>query len=198
MEGEGTPQEIIDTFSQIYRTTPNPAVPQQKSPSEAFLGRSMRTVLDALKPKQVIGERNVKMEETFNRRHGARPRHFNMGDLVYVRNFSNGRMIWLPGRIVERVSHVLYRVNVNSLVWTRHINHLRPRSESEPNETLTSNPLPLDILLDTYQIQPSPVTTCDVDDIAEGRRFSTRVRAPVQRLEINPRLPTYGSSVVSR
>ena len=46
IEGEGNSQEIIDTFLQQYRTTPNPSLPEHQSPSETFLERSMRTVFD--------------------------------------------------------------------------------------------------------------------------------------------------------
>ncbi|CAI2738976.1 unnamed protein product [Dicrocoelium dendriticum] len=195
MEGEGNIQKVIDKFLQIYRTTPGPAVPQNLSPSEAFLGRRVRTVLDALKPVQNNGQRNAQMELAFNRHHGARPRHFMPGDNVYVKNFRDGKSSWIPGRIVERVSGVLYKIQVDSVIWTRHVNHIRPRVEVQGTSQRRETSLPLDILLDTYQLGPSEEPVAQTENAPTNRRYSTRTRAPVQRLVVNPRCRAYESNV---
>ncbi|XP_058814254.1 uncharacterized protein K02A2.6-like [Topomyia yanbarensis] len=52
-EGKGAIQEALDIFLITYRTTPNPATPEGKSPSEAMFGRKIRTSLDLLCPSTV-------------------------------------------------------------------------------------------------------------------------------------------------
>lgn len=39
MEGEGTTTEILHTFLEVYRSTPNPNSPRGTTPAESFIGR---------------------------------------------------------------------------------------------------------------------------------------------------------------
>jgi transposase InsO family protein len=56
LRGEGSMDEILDTFLLTYRTTPTATLPQQQYPAELFLGRKPRTSLDLLLPtKQPTG-----------------------------------------------------------------------------------------------------------------------------------------------
>uniref|UniRef100_A0A7I4YE75 Integrase catalytic domain-containing protein n=1 Tax=Haemonchus contortus TaxID=6289 RepID=A0A7I4YE75_HAECO len=70
-----------------YRGTPCLSAPGAKSPAELFLGRQTRTKLSLLKPSVITNysNRNRKMEEQYNRHHGARQKKFNIGDSVWVR-----------------------------------------------------------------------------------------------------------------
>jgi len=43
LQGEGSVDEILDTFMLTYRTTPNSTLPKQQNPAELFLGRKPRT-----------------------------------------------------------------------------------------------------------------------------------------------------------
>ncbi|CAH8593606.1 unnamed protein product [Schistosoma haematobium] len=87
-KGEGKIEEILDDFLLVYRTTPNPSTPNQMSPAEIMFGRKVRTALDAIKPQQIdIGKRNRKMENQFDRHHGAKRRIFQRNQKVYVRDF---------------------------------------------------------------------------------------------------------------
>jgi len=86
LRGEGSMDEILDTFLLTYRTTPNSTLPQQQSPAELFLGCKPRTSLDLLLPPKQPTGRDTKMERQFNRKHGAVARGFKVKDPVYVRH----------------------------------------------------------------------------------------------------------------
>ncbi|CAH8540722.1 unnamed protein product, partial [Schistosoma mattheei] len=100
-KGEGKIEEILDDFLLVYRTTPNPSTPNQMSPAEIMFGRKVRTALDAMKPQQRdIGKRNRKMENQFDRHHGAKRRIFQKNQKVYVRDFRYSPPQWTSGRIL--------------------------------------------------------------------------------------------------
>lgn len=98
---EGTTQDAIQTFLLHYRRTPCSMLPGGQSPAEAFLGRRLRTTLSLLKPSATTGQlqHNQKMEAQFNKHHGARPKQFERGDLVWVRDHRSGHPKWSPGRV---------------------------------------------------------------------------------------------------
>lgn len=74
-------------------------------------GRQLHSVYDALRPKKTYNPtRNVAMEESFNRRHGAKERLFNVGDAVYVRDYRNGHPNASAGIISSRRSKVSFEV----------------------------------------------------------------------------------------
>lgn len=56
--------------------------------------------------------RNVRMENQFNKKHGAGNRIFNTGSLVYAKNFKRNQSFWVSGKIIERVANAVY----NSLI----------------------------------------------------------------------------------
>ncbi|KAA3680302.1 uncharacterized protein DEA37_0010019, partial [Paragonimus westermani] len=58
LQEEGYVSEILDTFPQAYRLTLNQARPNDQSPANAFLGRKMRTHLNAMLPPTVSNEPN--------------------------------------------------------------------------------------------------------------------------------------------
>lgn len=51
LNGEETSTRNLRTFLQVYRSTPNRQVENERSPAEALMGRKIRIQLDLLKPK---------------------------------------------------------------------------------------------------------------------------------------------------
>ncbi|XP_062535302.1 uncharacterized protein K02A2.6-like [Armigeres subalbatus] len=129
-EGESI-SESLQTFLQVYRTTPS-RVLNGRTPSQLMLGRNIKTVLDLLhhqQPKPVV----LNQRQQFNRKHGATPRGFRKGDMVYAK---------------------VYRSNTK-WQWTSHSNQLKHRSSEATTGAADSTPL--GILVDMFGIQsPGP------------------------------------------
>ena len=52
---------------------------------------------------------------------------FSPGDAVYVRNYRDGRIQWIPGVVIHRFGNMLYKVKVGDFIWSRFGNHMRHR-----------------------------------------------------------------------
>ncbi|XP_058975615.1 uncharacterized protein K02A2.6-like [Musca domestica] len=156
LEGEETPTESLQTFLEVYRSTPNPNAPEGKSPAESFIGRKMRTVFDVLR-KQQSPEYNVnhKMEQQYNTKHGTKNREFSNGELVYARNFKGNKSYWTTGEIVERKGKVIYNTLIDvgdrKILVRAHTDQLRHR-ESVESSSQERQKLPLDVLLEEFEI----------------------------------------------
>ena len=180
--GEGTTEEILQNFLFVYRTTPNPATPEGISPAEALMGRKLRTVHHALLPHKPTGRLSTEPNNEFEN-----------GALVYARDYRPGSKTWIEGVIMKRRGKVLYEVSTTAGCLVRHKNQLRPRASATSRE-LPDNPIPLDILLDTFNL-PNPVQQAPKPDtpIADllPRRWSDRRRRPTTRLQVNPHSKHY-------
>uniref|UniRef100_W6N8H4 Gag-Pol polyprotein n=1 Tax=Haemonchus contortus TaxID=6289 RepID=W6N8H4_HAECO len=77
------------------------------------------------------GRRDTKMEDQFNRHHGAKPRHFDVDDAVFAKDYRQARTTRTPGIIARRLGNVMYHVRCGNSLWTRHANQLRLR-DSQP------------------------------------------------------------------
>jgi hypothetical protein len=118
--------EIIEIFLTTYRTTPNDALPDSKSPAEVFLGRKPRTTLDLLRPPPVQPiVRNEQMEKNFNKRFGTKLRIFRLGEKVFARHRIS--QTWKAG-IISKCTGVIYDVRfADTSVGRFHANQLRQR-----------------------------------------------------------------------
>ena len=108
-----------------YRTTPHTTT--GVSPAELLLGRKPHTLLDNLHPD--LSSKVAKSQERQKRDHDshARPRSFQVGDPVYVKNFS-GSQQWLPGG-VEGFSKLALLVKLqDGRTCRRHVDHVRARA----------------------------------------------------------------------
>lgn len=116
--------ESLHRFLQIYRATPNPSAPDNKSPAELMLGRKMRLPLDAVRPTaEHKDQRNTKMEESFNTRHEARERRFQAKEEVLFRlSTKHG---WESAVIVEAIGKVMYNILANGRLLRVHTNQLK-------------------------------------------------------------------------
>ncbi|XP_037028712.1 uncharacterized protein K02A2.6-like [Bradysia coprophila] len=146
--------DVLQTFLQRYRMTPNAQLPNNCSPAEVMFGRKMNSVLDLVKPRlkfDVI--RDVKMEDQFNTKHGAKHRIFYPNQKIYVRDFRERKIVWSPAVIIERVGNVVYNVECDGIIWRRHANQIRVRYEYEDEQ---SDPV-LSLLYDVFETTPLPV-----------------------------------------
>ena len=204
MKETSSPNEALQNFLLNYRRTPCPSTPGGQSPAEAFLGRVIRTKLSLLKPPATRKEvmQNKKMEDQYNRHHGARQKEFNVGDSIWTMDYRSGTPRQIPGHIQQRHGNRLYDVSVDGQIWRRHANQLRPRfikfpCITEPDIELSELPLlpcstPPTTTTAATNLQTTPTidtSTCTTDDAS--REKATRVRRAPQRLVIDPRKKTY-------
>ncbi|CAC5381590.1 unnamed protein product [Mytilus coruscus] len=111
----GTLSEKLCRFLLGYRTTPHSTT--RRTPAELFVGRRLRTRLDALKPN--INERMQRQ------RSKTKPcRDIAKGEPVLVRDYRDNNK-WKQGVIVHKLGPVTYQVQVGDLVWKRHIDQIR-------------------------------------------------------------------------
>lgn len=213
--------EALDIFLLTYRSTPNPAVPECKSPSQAMFGRQIRTCFELLHPPPV---RLPRLDDGSE----SKRRFFERKDPVYAKLYTKNEWRWTPGIICERVGDVTYNVWVEDrkLVHS-HINQLRSRTEDssarDPHEEVVKSqrPLPLHILLDAVNLSqpveatpecstlispratPVPVTPASSSQPASATLDDTVVRAsstPKQNLPLESAtssLPSPTSSTTS-
>ncbi|GAA51550.1 hypothetical protein CLF_106363, partial [Clonorchis sinensis] len=120
-----------------------------------MFGRKVKTLFDALRPRKARETREKNRPEKLNnkRRTG---RIFNRGDSVLVRDYSTNR--WSSGVILRRRGNVVYEVDVGGTVWIRHVNQIRHCVRPDIIQERKMN-LPLDILLEKFQMQPENEST---------------------------------------
>lgn len=198
MKGEGITAEILSTFLYTYRTTPNKSLPDNMSPAELMFGRKCRTKFDLLFPdknKNIIHDSI--MEESFNKQHGAKQRSYMPNDKVYVMNYMRQKRIWLPGTIVKRIGKVTYMVDIDHRIVHRHANQIR-RRDGEISVKV-NNSLPLDILIDTFNVKPTNNQASDQQststDILPNSTTSALSPSPSSSSSPSPSSLTSSSSV---
>ena len=128
-KGSGrTLQQRLQNFLLSYRTIPHATT--GVAPCTLFLGRSLRTRLELLRPdlQQRVCEKQAKQKSHHDQH--AKTRHFEIGQLVMVRNLRPGPT-WIPATIAEQRGPLSYLVTVeNGEQWRRHVDHLKPREDS--------------------------------------------------------------------
>ncbi|XP_041771477.1 uncharacterized protein K02A2.6-like [Anopheles merus] len=170
-------QEALDLFLQTYRTTPNPQLEQNKTPAEVMFGRPIRTCFDLLRPPR-------KIQHDFRE---GNERSFERDDLVYAKAYSRNNWHWVPGRVIRKRGNVTYEVLTGHRSVIRHINQLKRRGPLNSQGPMTErfNPLPLDVLLDSWSI---PVTPSVLPDV-----YPTQHAPPVATPTEPPSLPPHRS-----
>ncbi|UYV83445.1 K02A2.6-like, partial [Cordylochernes scorpioides] len=116
---------IQDTLSRIlltYRCTPHETT--GKTPSELFMGRSLRTRLTLIHQSldNRVRERQAR-QMRYDRGRGQV--EFEVDDKVWCKNFRG--VGWIPGRIVGRKGSRVYTVLINGQVKTYHRDQIRRR-----------------------------------------------------------------------
>ena len=104
---DGSIDTKLARFLFKYRMTPQSST--GISPAELMFGRRLRTQFDHLHPDMSKKARDAQLRQAKGHDVRTKSREFNVGDLVYARNYSPGPM-WLPGEIVEKQGSTLYTV----------------------------------------------------------------------------------------
>lgn len=179
-------EEALQVFLQTYRYTPNPSLLNNISPTEALLGRKVRTTFDLMKrqerPLEFINERQ---NEQFNQKHGAKERSFAVGEEVYAEIHIRNKRYWAQGVIIEQKGNVVYNVLLQDSrrhgLIRSHANQLRRRTTEAtlvqqdnialPTQTTPyqeeNGTLQLQILLDEFSISNHQETNIDDTTPAE-------------------------------
>ncbi|VDO88238.1 unnamed protein product [Schistosoma margrebowiei] len=93
------------------------------------LKRKIRTHFDVIRPTPAIEpQRNLSMENQFNRHHEAQRRLFMVGQKVLAMDYRGKHSTWTAGRILKKKGSVVYEVSVGLEVWVRHANQLNATS----------------------------------------------------------------------
>ncbi|XP_064463663.1 uncharacterized protein K02A2.6-like [Ornithodoros turicata] len=117
----------LSNFLFQYRTTPHATT--EKTPAELFLGRLPRTRLSLLKPGYDHARRakQNRMKMYADKRR-SRPRTFQVGSLIWVKNVRGEDVNWSPGKVIKVISEVTFLVRVLGKVRFVHSDHLRSRT----------------------------------------------------------------------
>jgi predicted aspartyl protease len=113
-------------------------------------------------------------------------KEFKEGDLVWARNYRDGDK-WVPAKVVGRRGTLTYKVRINdSLVWKRHVDQLKPRSE-EDYSPLTSDGADKRELGNNAERAEAPETAEVQQPREPQRRYPIRERKPPKRYEFEDR-----------
>ena len=124
----GSVETKLSRFLFKYRLTPQTVT--GVSPAEMMFGRPLHSQLDLLQPDIQAKVQGRQEQQKLRHDQRARSREFKCGDLVHVRNFSQGPM-WIPGVVIRVRGPVSYTVELaNGEQKCRHVDHLRPRVET--------------------------------------------------------------------
>ena len=149
------------SFLLRYRITPHATT--NTAPCELFMGRSLRTRLDLLRPnlEDSVLHQQAQQKQTHDQH--SKWREFAVGQQVLVRSYRPGPT-WLHGTIVERTGPLSYVVQVqDGLRWKRHVDQLL-QSRSRESLPQTTEPVP-----------------CPTVQAPTTSTFSSTVAAPVEK-----------------
>ena len=119
-----SPQHRLENFLLSYRTTPHTTT--GTNPCNLFMGRSIRTRLDLIRPDiaQQVCEKQA-TQKHYHDKH-TQGREFVVGQRVMVKNFRPGPT-YVAGTITNIVGPLTYTICVDSgQLWKRHIDHIKP------------------------------------------------------------------------
>lgn len=109
-----------------------------ESPACILQGRRLRTRLDLLRPN-FLDKIERKQEERYQRTVGVE-RVFEVGDKVWVRDYTSGSDPYVLGEILERVSSRNYLVKANGRELSRHVDQLK-KSYNSTNSNTDNDPM---------------------------------------------------------
>ena len=169
----------LSEFLFEYRSSPHATT--NRSPSQLFLGRPLRTRLDLLRPNvssQVLGKQaSQKLHHDLH----SKSRDFVPGQIVMVRDYRPNTDRWVRGKIVNQLGPVTYEVNIQGKVAKRHVDQLRilPGPGQEGDTTIDE---PVEDNFE-YPGPVQPVSQHPTEDQAplSSRRYPQRNRHPPDR-----------------
>ena len=168
---------LLSYHSIPHSTTNNP-------PSQLFLGRTLHTRLDLMRPSSEDHVKQKQADQKSNRDCRARERGFEAGQAVMVRTFRPG-LEWVPGTVKQRLGPLTYQIEANGQLWRRHVDHLR-RSETTPDTPPSASDdcvFPTTTQQDAPESEPPPDTDQrpPVQECPPARQYPARVRHPPER-----------------
>ncbi len=190
-------QKLIN-FLFAYRNAVHSTTNQ--TPAMLFLGRSLRSRLDLLRPNL---QRNVQEKQMKQCKDQGLTWELNMGETVLTRDY-RGLRKWIPAKIKERTGPLSYTVEITpGVVWRCHIDQLRrsqaavqeelPAVSTAPTATSASpsaggnvTPAAANVTEEPTAASPAvlPHSQAQADAPCEERRYPTRVRNPPERLNL--------------
>ena len=168
----------LANFLFTYRLTPHATT--GRSPAELLLSRQPRSILDIIRPDISLKVRRGQERQKTHYDTHCRSRHFNVDDLVLVKNFGRGPK-WLKGRITECRGPLTYRIQLqDSRSVQRHVDHLQPHTpvtETRAEEDIASPPVTethADEDNASPPVPPTTFTSAPAEDIThESESFTT-------------------------
>ena len=151
----------LDSFLMAYRSTPHTVT--EETPSQRFLGRTIFTKIDLVKPKlDVLSVHNVNC-------YRKELRELKPGDKIVSRVF-NSKNKWISGTVVQQIGSKLFKVRINGVIAIRHIDQIK--------KSFTC----LDDADDAWDYTV-PINSNDGNNDANDstRRYPVRCRHPIHR-----------------
>ncbi|XP_040169841.1 uncharacterized protein K02A2.6-like [Anopheles arabiensis] len=183
-EGRGEMHEALDEFLFTYRNTPN-RILDQKSPGEMMLNRKVRTSLEMLRPSF----RDIRPADPVVADEATR-RSFSINDRVYAKRYHRNGWEWVSGVVDKRVGNVMYMVKIDGKTLRYHVNQLRMRN-AETNEGRTQQPMPLNVLLDAWDMSGTTVSASSSEtSAATTTNLAEREMTPADGTEASLRRST--------
>ena len=186
-EKDGLPfSQRLATFLLTYRTTPHATT--NVAPCVLFLGRTVRTRLDMLRPDggAVVAEKQSQQKERHDKCCNAR--QFREGQAVMVRDF-HGSAKWLEGIINKRLGPVTYLVKLpRGDVRKRHVDHIQERFVDEI-DTFSHGGEERDLPVSPVS-GPHPVVPSSVPDESEEVAQDESMETPVVESRVEPSVPS--------
>ena len=167
----GSLHQKIGNFLLAYRNSPHSTT--NESPAKLFLGRSIRSRLDLVKPCV----KDAVQKKQFDSLTDSKRPQFDVGDNVMVRDYRENGDKWTSAKISEKSGPLSYTVQTGEKGnWRRHADQMVSTSvEPKPSEQVP------DISVDTSAEKEISTNSCAQPDIVE-RRYPTRNRKPPDRL----------------
>ncbi|XP_022786636.1 uncharacterized protein K02A2.6-like [Stylophora pistillata] len=116
--------QTLARFLLSYRTTPHTVT--GCPPAEILMGRRLRTRLELLRP-----DLSARMKKKSRRINPMVRCGFEIGESVMVKDYRNRGSAWIKGVVQDRLGPVTYRVQVEKLLWKRHVDQLRELAGSK-------------------------------------------------------------------
>ncbi|XP_062606687.1 uncharacterized protein K02A2.6-like [Saccostrea cucullata] len=117
----GSVETKLSNFLLAYRNAAHSTTGE--SPAKLFIGRSLQSRLDLIKPDI---EQNVKNKQFhIASKRSSSLRVFEPGHSVIVRDYRHSsKSDWVPGTVQEQTGPVSYRVQVGDNTWRRHVDQI--------------------------------------------------------------------------
>ncbi|XP_037930885.1 uncharacterized protein K02A2.6-like [Teleopsis dalmanni] len=145
-----------------------------ESPAQIFLGISIRTRFDLIKPPLVRDRIIQKQRKSVSNYRGKRNEQFEIGQNVYVRDYSNvNKKSWIPAIIKDKLGPRLYCcIMSNNRVIKRHLDQIK----SGPGESLVAHNSSVDVQ-DVWSYSPSCSNIDTLSTNVEPSQYDKEIQA---------------------